>query len=124
MASTHSESLPTVATWFRFTYRARFHDRPGFPTLKRYYPVDLRIMAKVRNAAGTSAAIVTFYSLPALPDPFDSSQRDAIPPPMLCVEIRRRDTVARFIPSWFGHRVEDRAQRLERASIVHIEGLQ
>lgn len=121
VAGTHkgyATMIPQKAAWFLFTSRARFHDRPGFPALRRWHPVDMRILERARSAL--DAAVVTFYQSVSESDPFDSSAK---PYTYFSVEIRAPDKNLgddKFLPSWFGRYQEGRELQYRKASILYI----
>lgn len=111
--------LPTKCLWLLFSRRARFHDKPGFPELRRWFAVDQRILTMARKAMD-AGAVVTFYTHTVRPDTFDKGSEPFV---QRFVEIRRPDTNIghdRFLPSWLGTYPDTRKKRLHTASILFI----
>lgn len=111
-----TENAEMSSTWFRFSKRARFHDRPGFPVLRRWFPVDMRILelAKREEDAG---AILVLYSHTWEPSPFDSS---AVPYLNHHLLIRRDIRIPSFLPSWFGSDDEHRQRTHQKSSVLYV----
>lgn len=112
--------LPTTAIWFKFSGRARFHDRPGFPVLRAWFPSDQRVLALAKRYADEGQTVVTFYRSESEPDLFDSSAKPFV---FFSVEIRAPDKNLgedKFLPSWFGRYQEGRELQYRKASIQYI----
>lgn len=110
--------LPKRGLWFKFSWRAAFHDKPGFPQLRRYQPVDKRILEMVRHYETLPGAFVCFYKL--LPSHQLRSREAEIP--TYCVEVRPLNYTGRFLPSWMGYTKEIQDRTMEGASIIYVYG--
>lgn len=106
-------SLPPHGLWLMFSPRALFHDRAGWPTLRRHRPSDVRIM-NLLDKLRTQGAAICFYQLHAVAG--SPSWMDI--PPLITVEVVNPSySGRRFLPSWLGYRPNE---ALENSSIVYV----
>jgi len=108
-------NLPPRGVWFRFSPRALFNDRPGWPTLRRHLPVDVRIMNTL-NRLRINGATICFYQLHEIQK--TSSWLQLRIPALLIVEAFDPSYDGeRFLPSWLGYTPD---LTLQNSSIIYV----
>jgi len=107
-------NLPPRGVWFRFSSRARFYDKPGWPVFRRYFPSDKRIMDTLCLLRKYGATIC-FYQLHHAPP---ESPKWIHSPALIIVEaVDPSYKGKRFIPSWFESRYDP---TMKNASIIYV----